>query len=144
MKGKTVFITDVERKFGPSLARAFTENGANVVTGECDLARVDVVVNNVLFPVEPQAFAAVSFDVWKRKIEVELTGSFFLFKSVLPHTLKPKARKPKLPNTIAIPAIPSPPATRSGAPNRDVPPRAKPQMKTAPPTTAPRIKAGSV
>ena len=24
------------------------------------------------------------FEVWKRKIEVELTGSFFLFKAVLP------------------------------------------------------------
>ena len=83
-----VFITDVERNFGPSLARAFTENGANVVTGECDLTRLDVVINNVLLPTEPRAFAEISFDSWKRKIEVELTGSFFLFKSVLPHMIE--------------------------------------------------------
>ena len=85
---KTIFITDLERNFGPSLAEAFTNEGANVVTGECDLTRVDVVINNVLLPIEPQAFAEISFDVWKRKIEVELTGSFFLFKSVLPHMVE--------------------------------------------------------
>jgi len=33
------------------------------------------------------AFGAVPFDVWKRKIEVELTGSFFLFKAVLPRMM---------------------------------------------------------
>src|SRR5262245_10992073 len=87
MKGKTVFITDAERNFGPDLAQAFTREGANVVTGQCDLGRVDVVVNNVLFPVQPRAFSEVPFELFKRKIEVELTGSFFLFKAVLPHMI---------------------------------------------------------
>jgi 3-oxoacyl-[acyl-carrier protein] reductase len=81
--------------------RAGASLGVKVVTEVCDLSReaqveaavdkciaelgrVDVVVNNVLFPVPAQAFGAVPFEVWKRKIEVELTGSFFLFKAVLP------------------------------------------------------------
>lgn len=49
------------------------------------LGRVDVVINNMRFPVPAQAFGAVPFEVWKRKIEVELTGSFFLYKAILPH-----------------------------------------------------------
>ena len=49
---------------------------------------MDVVVNNVLFPLPAQAFGAVPFEVWKRKIEVELTGSFFLFKAVLPRMIE--------------------------------------------------------
>jgi 3-oxoacyl-[acyl-carrier protein] reductase len=53
-----------------------------------ELGRVDVVVNNVLFPAPAQAFGAVPFEVWKRKIEVELTGSFFLFKAVLPRMIE--------------------------------------------------------
>jgi NAD(P)-dependent dehydrogenase (short-subunit alcohol dehydrogenase family) len=78
--------------------------GVKVVTELCDLSseaqveaavhkcmtelgRVDVVVNNVLFPVPAQTFGAVPFAVWKRKIEVELTGSFFLFKAVLPQMI---------------------------------------------------------
>ena len=78
--------------------------GVKVVTGLCDLSseaqveavvhtciaeldRVDVVVNNVLFPVPAHAFGAVPFEVWKRKIGVELTGSFFLFKAVLPRMM---------------------------------------------------------
>ena len=82
-------------------ARAAASLGVKVVTEPCDLSReaqveaavhkcmaelgrIDVVVNNVLFPVPAQAFGAVPFAVWKRKIEVELTGSFFLFKAVLP------------------------------------------------------------
>lgn len=84
--------------------RAAAALGVKVVTGLCDLSseaqvestiqqcmaelgRVDVVVNNVLFPVPAQDFAAVPFAVWQRKIEVELTGSFFLFKAVLPQMI---------------------------------------------------------
>ena len=48
---------------------------------------MDVVVNNGLFPVPAHAFETVPFEVWKRKIEVELTGSFFLFKAVLPRMM---------------------------------------------------------
>jgi 3-oxoacyl-[acyl-carrier protein] reductase len=85
-------------------ARAVSSLGVKVVTEPCDLSReaqveaavqkcmaefghVDVVVNNVLLPVPAHAFSAVPFEVWKRKIEVELTGSFFLFKAVLPRMI---------------------------------------------------------
>ena len=85
-------------------ARAVASLGVKVVTGPCDLSNevqveaavhkcmaelghVEVVVNNVLFPVPTTAFGAVPFAVWKRKIEVELTGSFFLFKAVLPRMM---------------------------------------------------------
>jgi len=85
-------------------ARAVTSLGVKAVTGLCDLSNaaqveaavqkcmtelghVDVVINNVLFPVPAHAFGTVPFEVWKRKIEVELTGSFFLFKAVLPHMM---------------------------------------------------------
>jgi 3-oxoacyl-[acyl-carrier protein] reductase len=85
-------------------ASAMAALGVKVATGPCDLSReaqveavvqkclaelgrVDVVVNNVLFPVPAQAFGAVPFEVWKRKIEIELTGSFFLFKAVLPRMI---------------------------------------------------------
>jgi len=85
-------------------ARAVASLGVKVVTDLCDLSReaqveasvqkciaefghVDVVVNNVRFPVPATAFGAVPFEVWKRKIEVELTGSFFLFKAVLPRMM---------------------------------------------------------
>jgi 3-oxoacyl-[acyl-carrier protein] reductase len=82
-------------------ARTVASLGVKVVSEPCDLSRetrveamvhkcmaelgrIDVVVNNVLFPTPAQAFGAVPFALWKRKIEVELTGSFFLFKAVLP------------------------------------------------------------
>jgi 3-oxoacyl-[acyl-carrier protein] reductase len=85
-------------------ARAVASLGVKAVTGLCDLSNasqveaavhkcvaelghVDVVVNNVLFPVPAHAFGTVPFEVWKRKVEVELTGSFFLFKAVLPHMM---------------------------------------------------------
>lgn len=85
-------------------ARAIASRPGQVVTGLCDpsnqsqveavvqkcmsaFGRIDVVVNNVLFPVPAQTFESVPFEVWKRKIEVELTGSFFLFKAVLPHMM---------------------------------------------------------
>jgi 3-oxoacyl-[acyl-carrier protein] reductase len=87
------------------IACTLTSLGVKVVTELCDFSReaqveaavqkclaefghVDVVVNNVLFPVPGQAVAAVPFELWKRKIEVELTGSFFLFKAVLPRMIE--------------------------------------------------------
>src|SRR5207244_13214170 len=86
------------------IARTVASLGVKVVTGLCDLSnasqveaavhkcmaelgQVDVVVNTVVFPVPAHAFGAVPFEVWKRKIEVELTGSFFLFKAVLPRLM---------------------------------------------------------
>lgn len=85
-------------------AHAVASLGVKVATEPCDLSqeaqtqaavdkcvaefgRVDVVVNNVLFPVPGRAFGSVPFAVWQRKIAVELTGSFFLFKAVLPRMM---------------------------------------------------------
>jgi len=84
--------------------RALSSLGVKVVAELCDLSReaqveaavqkcvaelgsVDVVVNNVLFPTPAHTFDAVPFEMWKRKIEMELTGSFFLFKAVLPRMM---------------------------------------------------------
>jgi 3-oxoacyl-[acyl-carrier protein] reductase len=85
-------------------ARAAAALGVKVATGGCDLSHeehiaaavqqctsqlggIDVVVNNVLFPTPAQDFGSVPFALWKRKVEVELTGSFFLFKAVLPQMM---------------------------------------------------------
>jgi 3-oxoacyl-[acyl-carrier protein] reductase len=79
--------------------------GIKVVTGQYDISderqaqamvercmtefgHLDVVVNNVLFPVPRQSLDAIPFELWKRKIEVETTGSFFLFKQVLPKMIE--------------------------------------------------------
>jgi 3-oxoacyl-[acyl-carrier protein] reductase len=86
-------------------ARAVSSLGVQVVTGLCDLSseaqveaavntciaalgHVHVVVNTVLFPAVARSFGDVPFMVWKRKMEVELTGSFFLFKAVLPRMIE--------------------------------------------------------
>jgi NAD(P)-dependent dehydrogenase (short-subunit alcohol dehydrogenase family) len=63
---------------------------ALVNTCIAELGHVAVVVNNVLFPVPARSFGDVPFEVWKRKVEVELTGSFFLFKAVLPGMIAQK------------------------------------------------------
>jgi 3-oxoacyl-[acyl-carrier protein] reductase len=101
-EGANLFrATPSDREQLAHTARAVSSLGVKVVTELCDLSReaeveaavqkcmaelgrVDVVVNNVLFPVPAQAFGAVPFEVWQRKVEVELTGSFFLFKAILP------------------------------------------------------------
>jgi NAD(P)-dependent dehydrogenase (short-subunit alcohol dehydrogenase family) len=79
--------------------------GTQVVTGQYDMSdetqaqalverciaefgRLDVVVNNVLFPVPMQSLDELPFEQWKRKIEVETTGSFYLFKQVLPRMIE--------------------------------------------------------
>ena len=104
-EGANLFLTTLsDHEQLAHTAHAVASLGVKVATGLCDLSsetqvaavihrcmaalgRVDVVVNNVLFPVPAHAFGAVPFEVWKRKIEVELTGSFFLFKAVLPQMM---------------------------------------------------------
>ena len=104
-EGANLFLATLsDREPLEHTARAVASLGVKVVTGPCDLSReaqveaavdkcmaelgqVDVVVNNVLFPVPAHAFGAVPFELWKRKTEVELTGSFFLFKAVLPRMM---------------------------------------------------------
>src|SRR5262245_61798441 len=104
-EGANLFLATLsDREQLEHTAREVAALGVKVVTGLCDLSseaqveaavqkciaelgHVDVVLNNVLFPVPAHAFGEVPFEVWKRKIEVELTGSFFLFKSVLPRMM---------------------------------------------------------
>ena len=82
-------------------AHGASELGVKVITGLCDTSdedqvqalvkkglsefgRLDVLVNNALLPLSAQSFAEISFGEWQRKIQLELTGSFFLCKAVLP------------------------------------------------------------
>ena len=75
--------------------------GAKVATQVCDISdqgqaqtlaqraisefgRIDVLVNNVSFPLQTQSLEQLPFELWQRKIDVELTGSFFLCKEVIP------------------------------------------------------------
>jgi 3-oxoacyl-[acyl-carrier protein] reductase len=107
-EGANLFLTTPsDQEQLEQTARAVSSLGVQVVTGLCDLSseaqveaavntciaalgHVDVVVNNVLFPVAAHSFGDVPFAVWKRKMEVELTGSFFLFKTVLPRMIEQK------------------------------------------------------
>ena len=79
--------------------------GAKVATGQYDISdemqaqalvercmaeygRLDVVVNNVLFSSPVQSLDEITFETWKRKSDVEITGSFLLFKQVLPRMME--------------------------------------------------------
>ena len=101
-EGANLFLASMDdAEHLEAAARQVSSLGVKAVTGPCDfsneaeieamvqtctteLGRIDVVVNNLLLPVPAQMFGDVPFAVWKRKIDVELTGSFFLFKAVLP------------------------------------------------------------
>ena len=89
------------------IAQQVGSQGVRVATQVCDISdetqardlaqksvsefgRLDVLVNNVLFPLPQQALEDIPYDVWKRKIEVELTGSFLLCKQVLPGMIQQK------------------------------------------------------
>ena len=75
--------------------------GARVATQVCDISdqgqaqalaqraigefgRIDVLINNVSFPMPTHSLEQLPFELWRRKIGVELTGSFFLCKEVIP------------------------------------------------------------
>jgi 3-oxoacyl-[acyl-carrier protein] reductase len=79
--------------------------GVRVDTCNCDLSsesqvedlvsqcvsrfgKLEVVVNNVLFPLPQPAIGEIPFELWKRKIDVETTGSFLLFKQVIPQMIQ--------------------------------------------------------
>ena len=49
-----------------------------------EFGHLDVLVNNVVSPLSIQSFEKISFEEWNRKIDVEVTGSFFVCKAVLP------------------------------------------------------------
>lgn len=104
-EGANLFLTSISDTAQlAQTAREAEALGVKVATARCDpsdtaqvdaavqqcvsaFGRLDVLLNNVLFPVPAHAFATVPFEVWKRKIEVELTGSFFLCKAVLPQMM---------------------------------------------------------
>jgi 3-oxoacyl-[acyl-carrier protein] reductase len=88
-----------------SIRHDLSSLGIKVVTGQYDVSdetqaqamierciaefgRLEVVVNNTLVPVPTQPLEALSFEQWKRKIDVETTGSFYLFKQVLPRMIE--------------------------------------------------------
>ena len=52
------------------------------------LGSLEVVVNNVLFPMPQQSLEEIPFELWKRKFDVETTGSFLLFKQVIPQMIQ--------------------------------------------------------
>ncbi len=60
------------------------------MVSECvsQLDTLDVVINNVLFPLPQQSLEEIPFELWKRKIDVETTGSFLLFKQVIPQMIR--------------------------------------------------------
>ena len=49
-----------------------------------EFGRIDVLVNNALLPVEPRPLEQVSFETWKRKINVELRGAMVACRAVIP------------------------------------------------------------
>jgi 3-oxoacyl-[acyl-carrier protein] reductase len=89
---------------GEALEQAAHEaeaSGVKVVTATCDtsdggqvreLARkalaefgcVDVLVNNALLPAESLPLEQLSFQAWKRKLDVELRGAMLVCQAVIP------------------------------------------------------------
>ena len=82
-------------------AQAASYLGVKVATQVCDISdpgqaqalvqraisefgRIEVLVNNVSFPMPAQSLEQLPFELWQRKIDVEMTGSFFLCKEVIP------------------------------------------------------------
>lgn len=87
------------------IRRDISALGVKVVTGKYDISdetqaqalverciaefgHLDVVVNNTIFPVPAQSLEELPFAQWKRKIEVETTGPFYLLKQVLPRMIE--------------------------------------------------------
>lgn len=50
--------------------------------------RIDVLVNNVLLPMETLPLAQISFELWKQKIDAEIIGSVVVCKAVLPSMIE--------------------------------------------------------
>ena len=66
------------------------ESQVEEMVGQCvsQLGSLEVVINNVLFPLPQQSLEEIPFELWKRKIDVETTGSFLLFKQVIPQMIQ--------------------------------------------------------
>lgn len=59
-----------------------------VQSGLDAFAHIDVLVNNVAWPVGQQSFAALSFDLWQRAIHRGLTQSLIMTRAVLPQMIE--------------------------------------------------------
>ena len=68
------------------LSYAGDEAGAQALAqqGIAEFGHLDILVNNVVYPLSTESLEKISFKEWKRKIEVEVTGSFFICRAVLP------------------------------------------------------------
>jgi 3-oxoacyl-[acyl-carrier protein] reductase len=66
------------------------ESQVEDMVGQCvsRFGSLDVVINNVLFPMPMQSLEEIPFELWKRKFDVETTGSFLLFKQVIPQMIQ--------------------------------------------------------
>lgn len=86
-------------------AQGASSLGVKVATQVCDISdqgqaqalaqraisefgRIDVLVNNVSFPMPNQSLEQLPFELWQRKIDVEVTGSFLLCKEVIPNMIQ--------------------------------------------------------
>jgi 3-oxoacyl-[acyl-carrier protein] reductase len=105
-EGAALFLSTLDQQVQlEAIRHDVSALGVKVVTGKYDISdeakaqdlverciaefgRLDVVVNNVLYPVPTQSLEELPFEQWKRKIEVETTGSFYLFKHVLPRMIE--------------------------------------------------------
>ena len=66
------------------------ESQVEDMVGQCvsRFGSLDVAVNNVLFPMPQQSLEEIPFELWKRKFDVETTGSFLLFKQAIPQMIQ--------------------------------------------------------
>jgi len=104
-EGANLFLAthDHQEQLDP-ISRGLSGTGVQVASGRYDISdetqaqalvarcvnefgRLDVVVNNVIYPLPTYTLEEIPFTVWKRKIEVETTGSFLLFQQVLPQMM---------------------------------------------------------
>lgn len=86
-------------------AHQASELGAKVATAQCDpsdqgqvdalvqkclaeFGRIDVLLNNPLLPLEALSLEDISFDQWRKKMEMELTGSVQICRAVLPQMVR--------------------------------------------------------
>ncbi len=86
-------------------AQQASELGAKVVTAQCDpsdqgqvdamvqkclsaFGRIDVLLNNPLLPLEARSLEDISFDQWRKKMELEVTGSVQVCQAVLPQMVR--------------------------------------------------------
>lgn len=63
---------------------------ATVRQGLAALGRLDVLVNNSVFPMSYASLEEIPFDRWQLKLRVEITGATYVSKEVLPGMIQQK------------------------------------------------------